>query len=57
MKKLQATLGDHHDAVAARDAARGVGIEARLAGENTFSFGVLVGLLDRDALTLEEQAH
>jgi CHAD domain-containing protein len=57
MKKLQAMLGDHHDAVMARGAARDIGIRAHLAGENAFSFGILFELLDRDAVTLEERAQ
>ena len=57
MKKLQAALGNHHDAVAAREAARDIGIRAHLAGENSFTFGVLYGLLDRDVLSLERRAR
>src|ERR1035441_5400024 len=41
MKKLQSVLGDHHDAVVARAAVRDLGMQAQLAGENAFSFGVL----------------
>ncbi len=56
MKKMQGTLGDHHDAVVARDTVRDIGVRAHLAGENAFSFGVLHGQFDRDALALEERA-
>jgi CHAD domain-containing protein len=56
MKKIQAMLGDHHDAVVARDTARDIGIRAYLAGENAFSFGILHESCQRDALILEEQA-
>jgi hypothetical protein len=34
-------LGDHHDAVLARRAARDLGIGAHLAGENAFTYGLL----------------
>src|SRR5260221_11086823 len=54
MKKMQGTLGDHHDAVVARDTVRDIGVRAHLAGENAFSFGVLQRQLDRDALALQE---
>jgi CHAD domain-containing protein len=55
MKKLQTTLGDHHDAVVARDTAREIGVRAHLAGENAFSFGLLYEGCQRDALMLEKQ--
>ena len=57
MKKLQSTLGDHHDAVVARDTARDIGVRAHLAGENAFAFGILHERCQRDALVLEEQAR
>jgi CHAD domain-containing protein len=41
MKKVQTVLGDHHDAVLARQAARDLGIAAYLAGENAFTYGLL----------------
>jgi CHAD domain-containing protein len=41
MKKVQTVLGDHQDAVLARQAARDLGIAAHLAGENAFSYGML----------------
>jgi CHAD domain-containing protein len=41
MKRVQSVLGDHHDAVLARQAARDLGIGAYLAGENAFSYGLL----------------
>ena len=41
MKKVQSVLGDHHDAVLARQAARDLGIGAHLAGENAFTYGLL----------------
>src|SRR6266567_1509138 len=41
MKKVQSVLGDHQDAVLARQAARDLGIGAHLAGENAFTYGLL----------------
>jgi CHAD domain-containing protein len=46
MKKVQSVLGDHQDAVIARQVERELGIGAHLAGENAFSYGLLYG---RDA--------
>ncbi|HLK01215.1 MAG TPA: CYTH and CHAD domain-containing protein [Streptosporangiaceae bacterium] len=43
MKKLQSVLGEHQDAVIARQAARDLGISAHLAGENSFTYGLLYG--------------
>ena len=56
VKKVQSALGDHHDGVVARAAIRELGVQAHLAGENAFSFGVLY---ERDACRardLEAQA-
>jgi CHAD domain-containing protein len=41
VQKVQSALGEHHDGVVARAAIRELGVEAHLAGENAFSFGVL----------------
>jgi CHAD domain-containing protein len=41
MKRVQSVLGDHQDAVLARQAARDLGIGAHLAGENAFTYGLL----------------
>lgn len=41
MKRLQSELGVHQDAVVARRVIRDLGIEAHLAGENAFTFGLL----------------
>ena len=46
MKRVQSVLGDHQDAVIARQVERELGISAHLAGENAFSYGLLYG---RDA--------
>jgi len=55
MKKVQSVLGDHQDAVIARQAARDLGIGAHLAGENAFTYGLLY---EREAHQAERlQAH
>jgi CHAD domain-containing protein len=41
MKKVQSTLGDHQDAVIARNTLREIGVRAHLEGENAFTFGLL----------------
>jgi CHAD domain-containing protein len=43
MKKVQSVLGEHQDAVIARQVERELGIGAHLAGENAFSYGLLYG--------------
>jgi len=43
MKQIQSLLGDHQDAVIARQVDRELGIAAHLAGENAFSYGILYG--------------
>ncbi|HTP16305.1 MAG TPA: CYTH and CHAD domain-containing protein [Streptosporangiaceae bacterium] len=40
-KKLQGLLGDHHDSVVARTVLRALAGQARAAGEDTFTYGVL----------------
>ena len=40
---LQELLGDHQDAVVAREVLRRLAREARAAGEDTYTYGVLVG--------------
>jgi CHAD domain-containing protein len=40
VQKVQTVLGDHHDGVVARAAVREIGVQAHLAGENAFTFGV-----------------
>jgi CHAD domain-containing protein len=57
MKKLQSALGDHHDAVVARDTVREIGVQAHLAGENAFTFGLLHERCQRAALLVEEQVR
>jgi CHAD domain-containing protein len=57
MKKLQSVLGDHHDAVIAREVERELGMGAHLAGENAFSYGLLSGRDDCDRERLQAQAY
>jgi hypothetical protein len=56
MKAVQSVLGDHQDAVNARAAAREIGVQAHLAGENAFSFGLLHERAHRDALGHQARA-
>jgi CHAD domain-containing protein len=56
MKAVQSALGDHHDAVIARAAAREIGVRAYLAGENAFTFGLLSERAARDAAAYEAKA-
>jgi CHAD domain-containing protein len=57
MKAVQSVLGDHQDAVTARRVAREIGVDAHLAGENAFSFGLLNERAHRDALEYQRQAR
>jgi CHAD domain-containing protein len=57
MKAVQSALGDHHDAVNARAAAREIGVRAHLAGENAFTFGLLSERAARDAAVYESKAQ
>ncbi|MFI1646122.1 CHAD domain-containing protein [Streptomyces avidinii] len=41
VKKVQTLLGDHQDSVVARDALRGLAVQAAGAGESAFTWGVL----------------
>jgi CHAD domain-containing protein len=55
MKKVQSVIGEHQDAVIAREASRDLGIGAYLAGENAFTYGLLH---EREAHQAERlQAH
>jgi CHAD domain-containing protein len=49
LKRLQAVLGDHQDSVQARKELRATAVRAHLAGENGFSYGVLLGVEERRA--------
>jgi len=57
MKAVQSVLGDHQDAVTARTVARAIGMQAHLAGENAFSFGLLNERAHRDAVEYQRQAR
>ncbi|GAA0590409.1 CYTH and CHAD domain-containing protein [Streptomyces crystallinus] len=43
MKSVQTVLGDHQDSVVAREALRGLAVQAHLAGESAFTWGLLYG--------------
>jgi CHAD domain-containing protein len=49
MKAIQSTLGDHHDAVTAGITARQISVQAHLAREDTFSFGLLASRAHQQA--------
>lgn len=55
-KRLQSTLGDHHDTVVARALLRELGVRAHLAGENAFGYGLLHGVEQAAADALEHDA-
>jgi CHAD domain-containing protein len=57
MKKVQSVLGDHQDAVIARQAARDLGIGAHLAGENAFTYGLLYERETHQATRLQAEAR
>ena len=56
-KKIQSVLGDQHDAVVARALTRDIAIRAHLAGESTFSLGIVHEACDRDATALAAEAE
>ena len=57
MKKVQSVLGDHQDAVIARQAERELGTSAHPAGENAFSYGLLYGRDACDGQRLQAQVR
>jgi CHAD domain-containing protein len=57
MKNVQSVLGSHQDAVIARATARDIGVQAHLAGENAFSFGLLHERAHHQAIACEGQAQ
>jgi CHAD domain-containing protein len=57
MKTVQSVLGAHQDAVIVRATARDIGVQAHLAGENAFSFGLLNERAHHQALTCERQSR
>jgi CHAD domain-containing protein len=54
-KRVQAVLGDHHDAVVTRPVLREVAVQAHLHGENAFAFGRLHAREQAEAARLEEE--
>jgi CHAD domain-containing protein len=54
-KRLQTLLGDHHDTAVARDLLRRVGVEAHLAGDNSFTYGRLHALYQARAQDLDQR--
>jgi CHAD domain-containing protein len=57
MKDVQSSLGSHQDAVIARATAREIGVQAHLAGENAFSFGLLHERAHHQTIACEDQAQ
>jgi CHAD domain-containing protein len=57
MKNLQSVLGDHQDTVIARQVDRELGMNAHLADENAFSYGLLYGRDACDGERLQARAH
>jgi CHAD domain-containing protein len=57
MKKVQSVIGEHQDAVIAREASRDLGIGAHLAGENAFTYGLLHEREARQAERLQADAR
>ena len=57
VKAVQSVLGEHQDAVIARQAERELGIEAHLAGENAFTYGLLYERENHRAEGLRAQAR
>ena len=57
VKAVQSVLGEHQDAVIARQAERQLGIEAYEAGENAFTYGLLYERESHHAEELRAQAR
>jgi CHAD domain-containing protein len=57
MKKVQSVIGEQHDTVLARQAARDLGVSAHLAGENAFTYGLLHERESRQAAELRARAR
>ncbi|PKV85720.1 CYTH and CHAD domain-containing protein [Streptomyces sp. TLI_146] len=55
MKAVQTVLGDHQDSVVAREALRGLAIQAHLAGESAFTWGLLHGQEEATAADRERE--
>jgi CHAD domain-containing protein len=57
MKAVQSVLGDHQDAVNARATAREIGVQAHLADESAFTFGLLHERAHCEAQEIQRQAR
>ena len=57
MKSIQSVLGDHQDAVITRDRLRDLAVQAALAGENAFAYGLLYQREQDEAARLQRQAQ
>ncbi|MGI9006766.1 MAG: CHAD domain-containing protein [Streptosporangiaceae bacterium] len=57
IKRLQTILGDHQDTVIARQQERQLGINAHLAGENSFTYGLLYADDAHAAQQLQREAR
>jgi CHAD domain-containing protein len=57
MKAVQSVLGDHQDAVSAQTTAREIGVRANLAGESSFTFGLLYQLVHQESLASQDEAR
>jgi CHAD domain-containing protein len=55
MKRVQSSLGDHHDAFVTQGRLRELGDEAARAGDNAFVFGVLHAREERALLESDDQ--
>ncbi|MER5882244.1 CYTH and CHAD domain-containing protein [Streptomyces sp. NPDC001941] len=55
MKEVQTVLGDHQDAVVAREALRALAVQAHLAGESAFTWGLLYGQEEAAAAAREAE--
>jgi CHAD domain-containing protein len=57
IKRVQSVLGDHQDTVMARPVLRQLAISAHLAGENSYTYGLLYGHDERAAELLQAKAR
>jgi CHAD domain-containing protein len=57
LKRIQSVLGEHQDAVIARQAARQLGLRVYAEGENAFSYGLLHEREAERAAALQVQAN
>ncbi|WP_327356045.1 CYTH and CHAD domain-containing protein [Streptomyces sp. NBC_01304] len=55
MKAVQGLLGDHQDSVVAREALRALAVQAHLAGESAFTWGLLYGQEESAAADRERE--